>query len=1062
MLPVFPVSPHLPRCRRPVLLLVLSLCGLWPGLVEGAEQWSFQQIAIPGGGPVGHVSNVVEAEDGAIWVATWGEGVHRIQGTDWTTFTEAEGLPDDWTRHISAAPGGGVWVSTGDGLAHIQHNTVTVLNPSNTPALPEADIAFAKSLPDGRLFVGTFQGWFLGHTPTDPATPDYQTGWTTLATPLRERRNTVSDMVEVTPGRYLVSLRDRRLAWLTEGALQYLPEGASERWYCLYVAREGGATLVWAAAREGRGLRVYDGTQWNERGPIPSETFMLGQDDYGTFYAATELGFYRRVGEEWSPVTLSPELGSPTLRSLLMARDGSVWLGGNEGLIRGVPLPWVALGQSEEAVVGLLPRASEEEPVYALGEGGSVYHNVSGRWLRRCRLAGWPSVEFSPSNAIWLSDGQRWKGRDGEDCWMMVRNGVLHLIYKYRYSRYELTDGALLSQVTIPPLEPPSDRYFLTTDEALWGLSESGLYRWDGSWEVILPVVGTGRGWVNVVLQTGPDEFWIGLESGGIVRQRGTAREFFGEADGIDTADAINHACMARDGDIWFASVGSGLYHYDGEGFTHYSKRDGLRSNSVRTVYEAQDGAIWVAYRGSGVSVYRFGRWVHYGTQSGLPNTAALRFAESGDGSLWIGAYDGQLYRYQRDIQEPDTAIRLGPSEVGPYGVGIFSFTGRDAWDLTAARELFYSWRVVPEGGAQGDSIPWSFFSEATTVATPALAPGTYQFEVRSSDEHGNVDSTPATRVFEVVPPFWIKPIFLVPVLCSLVLAVIALIARYRSHRALRLSEQALRSEVEVRKQAEASLEAHRDQLEDTVATRTAELKAAQQALIQKDRLATLGQLTATVSHELRNPLGTIQSSLYTIEKRVHGAGLNLERVIERTVRSIRRCNNIIEEMLDYTRSQKVVLKKVPLDDWLTVTLEEMSLPEGIRLELRLQTRMAISIDTERMRRVFVNLVDNSIQAMEPQSSEKIIRVSAECGPNGVAIRLEDTGPGIREEVMAHIFEPMFSTKNFGVGLGTNIVKNIIDRHDGTIHYENNPEGGARVVITLPSDDPPGEEAGQP
>ena len=212
----------------------------------------------------------------------------------------------------------------------------------------------------------------------------------------------------------------------------------------------------------------------------------------------------------------------------------------------------------------------------------------------------------------------------------------------------------------------------------------------------------------------------------------------------------------------------------------------------------------------------------------------------------------------------------------------------------------------------------------------------------------------------------------------------------------------------------------------------------------------------------MRNPLGTIQSSLYTIEKRVHGAGLNLERVIERTVRSIRRCNNIIEEMLDYTRSQKVSLKNVPLDDWLTATLEEFSLPADVRLELALETRTVISIDTERMRRVFINLVDNSVQAMESQSSAKVIRVTAKLSPGKASLILEDTGPGISEEVIHHIFEPLYSTKNFGVGLGTNIVKNIMDRHNGTITYGNKPEGGARVVLTLPCDDVPEPGALQP
>jgi signal transduction histidine kinase len=87
---------------------------------------------------------------------------------------------------------------------------------------------------------------------------------------------------------------------------------------------------------------------------------------------------------------------------------------------------------------------------------------------------------------------------------------------------------------------------------------------------------------------------------------------------------------------------------------------------------------------------------------------------------------------------------------------------------------------------------------------------------------------------------------------------------------------------------------------------------------------------------------------------------------------------------------------------------------------------------------------------MEGQTTEKLVRVSA-LRQDGVAqVTVEDSGPGISEDVLAHIFEPLFSTKNFGVGLGTNIAKNIVDRHQGTLHYSNRPAGGARVVLTLP------------
>ncbi|PON09967.1 hypothetical protein C2W62_52625, partial [Candidatus Entotheonella serta] len=109
------------------------------------------------------------------------------------------------------------------------------------------------------------------------------------------------------------------------------------------------------------------------------------------------------------------------------------------------------------------------------------------------------------------------------------------------------------------------------------------------------------------------------------------------------------------------------------------------------------------------------------------------------------------------------------------------------------------------------------------------------------------------------------------------------------------------------------------DDLEQRVIERTAELKAAQQDLLRQNRLATLGQLMATVSHELRNPLATLRMSFYHIERKAREQRLGVERALERIDRNITRCDHIISELLDYTRMPPLNLQCLELDAWLRV-----------------------------------------------------------------------------------------------------------------------------------------------
>ncbi len=258
------------------------------------------------------------------------------------------------------------------------------------------------------------------------------------------------------------------------------------------------------------------------------------------------------------------------------------------------------------------------------------------------------------------------------------------------------------------------------------------------------------------------------------------------------------------------------------------------------------------------------------------------------------------------------------------------------------------------------------------------------------------------------------------------------------------------------RKRAEKELDKYRDQLEDLVVERTEELKVAQEELIRKERLAVLGQLTATVSHELRNPLGTIRSTLYTVGNKIRKhSDLNLDKALNRAQRNITRCDNIIEELLDYTRTHPIQLKENNIDQWCQEVLTDFQFPQDIAVKTSLCSGATIPFEKDRLHRCMINILSNACQAMTQEEEgfeQKNKQLTIETAIEGerLEIRITDTGPGIPEDKMEKIFEPLYSTKIYGVGLGLPIVKQIMEQHRGGVIFRSQQGQGTSVTLWLP------------
>lgn len=224
--------------------------------------------------------------------------------------------------------------------------------------------------------------------------------------------------------------------------------------------------------------------------------------------------------------------------------------------------------------------------------------------------------------------------------------------------------------------------------------------------------------------------------------------------------------------------------------------------------------------------------------------------------------------------------------------------------------------------------------------------------------------------------------------------------------------------------------------------------------LIRSERFSAIGQVTATVAHELRNPLSAIRNTIYAFKEMTANKGLDLQRPIERMQRSVSRCDRIIGELLDYTRIREVRPSDAPFDAWLAEVLDEQPVPKGMTLVRAFGAPgETLSFDADRMRQVVINLIENAAQAMpaaDDRSDQHRITVSTAARADAFELTVADNGSGIPADILHKVFEPLFSTKSFGTGLGLPMVKQAVEQHDGTVAIASEPGKGTRVTVRLP------------
>jgi len=673
----------------------------------------------------------------------------------------------------------------------------------------------------------------------------------------------------------------------------------------------------------------------------------------------------------------------------------------------------------------------------------------------------------------------------------------------------------------------------------LWfGTSRGGVNRFDGlTFTHFTELEGLSNNHVRSILEDSQGNIWFGTYGGGVSRYDGHTFMHFTEKEGL-SSNVVWSIMEDSHGNIWFGTFGGGVCKYNGRTFTHYTEKEGLSNNIVQSILEDRNGNIWISTEmglNTLVSIpddfdeeFNQARIYTYGKLDGLKgmdfilNSALI---DSGN-RIWWGSSTSAVMLDMNKFKVPTQVpvIELSQIEINeqfadyrqwndsaaakikfdgvarfhnyplnlelPFNENHLTFHF-SAIDWSAPHRIKYSYRM------EGLNNHWSNPTAEAKADYRSLPYGTYTFQVRAIGR-AQKWSEPFEYNFSIHPPWWhtwlARSAYGITALLMIFGFIILRTAKL-SQRKKELEAEVVDATQKIREQKE-EVESQRDEI---VAANEAlkkqkreleltleNLKITQDQLIQSEKLASVGVLTAGIAHELNNPINFVSGNVGPLQRDIDDL-FSLLKMYEKCMESHNLKKEIndaeaYKEKLDYTflikeiisllqgieegasRSSQIIKGLRSFSRLDQEKCQSYNIHEGIDSSLILlnnQIKDRIVIKKHygdfdeiecfpgKLNQVFMNILTNSIQAIEGQGEITIHTISSDLG---LKVIFKDNGSGMTPEVKKHIFEPFFTTKEVGkgTGLGLSISFGIIEQHNGSIDIISEPGKGTEIIISLP------------
>ncbi len=1004
-----------------------------------------------------------------------------------------DGLPEDSATAIVQSQDGYLWFGTFKGLVRYNGDQFTVLNPDNTPELPSAGIVNLHLDKRDRLWVSTYQGLVLREGPQ----------WRPLRQPDGSPLGMVRTFSERANGDVLVTTFDGKVYESSGADLAELPSppGAQGQGYLGGVDDEG---HWWVLQHQFVGR--WETNRWVRMLPpldVPDEALGCAPARDGGLWLllGKDLRKVRR-GAVVARVALPESPGS--VWSLCEDSQGNVWIASfNQGFSRIAPggdmRRWrIADGLSDQ---GRCVFEDRERNLW-LGTSGDGLLRLTHRRFQHFQLTSTSkgvlvhSVSADGTGGVWAAT---------------FGKGLFHL---NEAGETTLPPPALSNSSTYlqSVLADRAGRLYVSgMGVGLWVYDQTGTRR-----------VGQQQN-VVALFQDSKEQVWSSSAGGRVTRLDASRIQEFGSSNGLPK-DAGTCFAEDSSGAIWIA-CDSGVFRRSGEGpFTEVRDPAGAALRGVLCLKADGEGAVWLGSSDRGLLRCKDGAVAVLDADEGLPVSSVGGMVEDGLGFWWITSgprvvrarlqdlqavadrrkprvdcqvfdvsdglpraeftagrqptntrgNDGHLwFAMTKGVAMVDPAALVLNDQPPPVYVEEISFSrptslaSKPSWKLTrscgaplpgpvvlppgsrgieiryAALSLTASEKVQFQVKLEGADAAWQDMEKRRSAFYYELPPARYVFRVRAANNDGVWNKAGTSLAFTVLPFFWQTWWFRIGTALLLTALGGALVWSWSHQRVVRALER------------------------ECLAV---EMQQLRNKLAHSSRVSTMGQFASALAHELGQPLGAILRNTEAAELLIEREPPDLAeiRAILTDIRlDDQRAAGVIQGMRGLLKRREVEWAPLSLAD-LVADVAAVTRPDALERKVHLTIDVPADIppvygDRVQLQQVLLNLLVNGMDAMsqQPPPTRRLAVQARKTQAQTVEVAVRDSGPGVPPQSLARVFEPFYSTKPQGMGIGLAVSKTIIEAHKGRIWAENQAEGGASFCFTVPLAPSPraGEEA---
>jgi signal transduction histidine kinase/streptogramin lyase len=978
--------------------------------------------------PQRNVASLFAEPDGGLWVGYWYGGVSFIKDGMVTDFGKSDGLPSHAVLAFARDRQGTIWLAAGEGgLARLEGSRWRKIG-TDWGFVGQADTVFVDRA--GTLWVGT------------PTSVTYLLqGAHKFQIAAQRLRPIVQSFAEGLQGKL----------WMAEGGYGVRPvplPGEND-------ARRGPAVLVGAPA--------------------------IMFDDQGSLWITTAGDGIRRVAypERLQPpkikgpsawrfhnsqveaFTQEDGLTSDYVHCVLQDREGNIWFGTSGGLDRFRQTPVVSIPLQPISYRGDLPipslhsfttsalAADDQGALWASGIGPQVLLKIQNdKITTQLRDRPVDCAYRDPDGVVWLATPSSILRIDHEFL-NPIRPRLGAVTYKY-HGAVPVGQGLIQRQLDLPAagsiaVSPQSRVTAITQDPLgrLWISMGSGTFRLEGSRWTSLASLGGPEGTATAEFSDSDGRVWFGFANT-VVMLDGDKLRMFSDKDGVQVGTITS--IQGKGTTIWIGGE-FGLEVFDGSRFQPINSKDGSAFGGVSGIVADSEGGLWFCENRGIIHLREAQLRQHkvefesFGLLDGL--TAELRgplasssAVQTTDGRIWFATTAGVAWmnpkQIVRNMVPPPVSIVSVSNENLPQPIShpLRFAAGTHAVEIGyTALSFSVPQRVKFRYKLEGLDAEWRDAGGRREADYNNLGPGKYRFRVIACNNDGVWNNTGESVDFSIAPAYYQTHWFRAACL-AFFLVVIWMLYRLRVHSVERRYLE--------RSHAEEAL------------------RNARAELAHISRVNTLGELAASLAHEIKQPIGAAVTNAEACVLFMNRDQPDLAEAREAALemaRDARRAAEIIEHVRSLYRKDSTHREKVDLNELvreMVMMLQNEAQRHSITIHMDLSKALPnVLADRVQLQQVLMNLMLNGIEAMRNTTGE--LSIKSELGGDGqVVISVSDTGVGLPRGNADQIFDVFFTTKPQGTGLGLAITRSIIEAHGGRIQASANSGPGATFQFKLP------------